>query len=86
MIAILSSSLADLLTGIYPEILEPILSSSFSTEADFGIARLALPTTSHQLVICNFFGIGPGIREYGIGRKVIGTKGDQVKVVTRLGS
>jgi hypothetical protein len=41
-------------TSIYPEILEAVLSSSFSTEADFGVASLALACSGHKLIIRDF--------------------------------
>jgi len=53
-------------------------------EEDFGIASLALPSAGHQLVICDFFAVGPIMGKYSIRRKVVGTKGDQFKVVVRL--
>jgi len=59
------------------------MSSSFSAEADFGIASLVLPSTSHQLVICDFCAVGPGMGEYSIWRRVIGSEGGQFEVVIR---
>ena len=68
-------------TGIHPEELEAILSSSFPTEADFGIPSLALPSVRQKLVICDFFTLGPSVREYSVRRKVIGVICDQLEAV-----
>lgn len=48
------------------------------------IVILLLPSTSHYLVLCDFCAVCPGIREYSIRRRVIGSKGGQFKVVIRL--
>lgn len=48
------------------------------------IVILLLPSTSHSLVLCDFCAVCPGIREYSIRRRVIGSKGGQFKVVIRL--
>ena len=71
-------------TSIYPGILNAILSSSFSVEANFVIARLVLACASHQLIVCNFFAVSPGMGQYGIRRKFVGVEGDQFKVDVRL--
>lgn len=57
------------------------MSCYFSAETEFSITGLVLPSTVHQHVIYNFSAIGSGMREYGVRRKVVGTKGDQFEVV-----
>jgi hypothetical protein len=49
-------------TRVYPEVLKPILSSSFSAKSDFDIASRVLPSTGYQLVIRYLFAVSPSMR------------------------
>ena len=58
-------------TSIHPKVLQVILSSSFSAEADLVIASLVLAGAGHQLVICDFLTIDPSMGEDSIRGNVV---------------